>query len=198
MFAVRRRTVNIVEIKAEWHAVINGALQFICGRDGIKRKLQRPDRSSRDGKQEVSFGLCSNDQDFGASKMCQREAPEGIGFFERGCGEADAAQKLAWRKDISLISSYEIHHRHFAWFSTARPERANTLQGRRKRNHWTCWQRHADVSADGGFVPDLERGQKRTAAFAQEPRRCPLGWRAFYELIKLDDFTRGRNFQSVF
>ena len=43
-----------------------------------------------------------------------------------------------------------------------------------ERNHRAGRQRHADVAADGRGVPDLERGDERAAALADQRRRGPF------------------------
>src|SRR5438309_11214554 len=98
------RTVHVVEIKTKGHAVINDSLKVICGRNVVKRKLNRAHRGGRNGKQAVFFFpvLRCNDQDLGPTKLCQRKAAESVSLFQCRCWQPDAAQELTGCKDISV------------------------------------------------------------------------------------------------
>ena len=96
-----------------------------------------------------------------------------------------------------MVAGDKFNDGHFARFCTPRPKRANAFQRCGQRNHRPRRQRHADVSAHRGFVPDLERRQERPATFAEKRSRRPVGWRFFDELIELHNFASGGDLQSI-
>ena len=86
---------------------------------------------------------------------------------------------------------HEIDDRHPPLAAVARPDRADALQRGGQRDHRAGRQRHADVAADGGRVPDLERGQERAAALADQ-RRARSTRPAARTRIELGDRCRSR------
>jgi len=192
---MRWRTVGIVEIKAERHRIIDGALQFHRGRDVFKLQLYGAQRRSSDSEEKRAFlpALGADQHDFGPAKMRQSEASKGKGFFQRGCWQMNAAQEFSGRENIGMVAGDKFNHGYFAGLSTARPKCANAFQRCSEGNHRACRERHADISAYGGFIPDFERCQERATTVAEKRGRRPIGWRFFYELIEVDDLASSSN-----
>jgi hypothetical protein len=85
---MRWRAVGIVEIKAERHGIIDGALHFLRGRDVFKLKLHGAQRrgSDREEKSALFRTPRADQQDFGPAKMRQSEASKGKAFFSAVAG----------------------------------------------------------------------------------------------------------------
>jgi hypothetical protein len=101
----------------------------------------------------------------------------------------DAAQQLSRREDVHVVAGDEVDSGHVARRRAARPQRVGALKRDGQRDHRPGRQRHADVSADGGGIPDLERGQECLAALAQQRQCAPF--RRAGEPVELRD-TAGR------
>ena len=127
--------------------------------------------------------------------MSKRGAAEGVAFGESRGGEVDAPEQLARLKHVLVVAGDEIERRDFALAFAAWPKRVGALKRRGERDHGACGQRHADVSADGRRVIDLERHEKRVAAQLEKRRSGPCG--GSREALELGDGAGRRDFQSV-
>jgi 2-iminobutanoate/2-iminopropanoate deaminase len=74
-----------------------------------------------------------------------------------------------------VVAGDELDHRHQARVAVTRPQRADAFQRSREGDHGTRRQGHADVSADGRGVPDLEGGEQGVAALLEERHGVPFG-----------------------
>ena len=129
---------------------------------------------------------CADHERGRPAEMGQRIAAEGEALVERAGGEMDAAQQLArlaarWL----MVAGDEIGRGHLARFRAARPQHIAALERHSQRDHRAGRQRHADIAADGGRVPDLPRRQQRVAAAAQQRRGRPV--RRRLEVLELGD-----------
>src|SRR5258708_15762211 len=87
----------------------------------------------------------------------------------------DRAQQFALPQHVLVVPGDEIDDWDLMRLAIARPQRADALESRRKRDHGAGGQRHADVAADGRGVPDLERHQERVDAVTEQGNRPPFG-----------------------
>ena len=76
----------------------------------------------------------------------------------------DAAQQLPVREHVGVVGGDEIPCRDGTFGPVGAPQRVGGVERHRQRDHRSGRQRHADVAADGGRVPHLERGEERIAA----------------------------------
>jgi len=164
---MNRRAVRIVEVKIEGHSLIDGVFHLFRGRNASEMKLDGPECGSCDGQEKGALFRTSraDQQDFGSAKMCQSEASKGKGFFQRGCWQINAAQELSGRENIGMVAGDKFNHGYFTAISTARPKRTNAFQRRGEGNHRACRERHADIPAHRGFIPDLEDARKERQHF---------------------------------
>src|SRR3981189_1162083 len=112
--------------------------------------------------------------------MRQSEASKGKDLLQCARWKMNAAQELTGREDIGMIADNKFNHRHIARLSTTGPKCANAFQRCGEGDHRACRERHADISAYRGFIPNFERRQKRAATVAEKPGGCPIRWRFFY------------------
>ncbi len=161
----------------------------------MKPKLHGAQRGGSDGEQKRAFlqALGANQQDFGPAKMRQTETSKGEAFLQGSCWQMNAPQELSRRENIGMVARDKFDHWYFARLSTPRPKCANAFQRCGEGDHRACGERHADISAYRGFIPDFERGQERTAAIPEKRGGRPIRWRFFYELIEFDNFASSSN-----
>ena len=106
-----------------------------------------------------------------------------------------AAQQLTRQQHVLMVADDEIDGRHLALAAVERPQGVDPFQRRRQRGHRARRQGHADVAADGGRVPDLERGEEGAAALVDQERRRPV--RAPGEGVEVGDGAGGGDAQPV-
>src|SRR5882724_2618965 len=109
----------------------------------------------------------------------------------------NAPQELSRRENIGMVAGDKFNHGYFARLSTPRPKCANAFQRCGERNHRACRERHADIPAYRGLIPDFEGCEERATTFAEKRSRRPIRWRSFYELIEFDNLASSSNLQSI-
>jgi len=92
-----------------------------------------------------------------------------------------------------MVAGDKFNHRYFARLPTAWPKRTDAFLRCGEGNHRACRERHADISAYSGFIPDFERCKERATTFAEQRGRRPIRWRFFYELIEFDNLASSSN-----
>src|SRR5216110_1763468 len=165
MPTMSRRAMRIVEVKIEGHSFIGGVFHLFRGRNAFETELHGLESGGSDGEE----------------KRALLRTPR-----------ADQ-QDFSGRENIGMVAGNKFNHGHFAGLSAARPKRANAFQRCSEGNHRACRERHADIPANGGFIPDLKRCKERATTHAENRRRRPIRWRFFYELIEFDNPASSSN-----
>ncbi len=128
-------------------------------------------------------------------EMSQRYSAKARSLAQRGSRQLDASEQIARLQHILMVAGDEILDRHAALGAVAIQNLANAFERDRQRNHRTRRQRHADIAADGGCVPDFERRQERAAALADQRRSGPIRRRGQGD--ELGNLASGGNLEAL-
>src|SRR5215207_11549721 len=94
-----------------------------------------------------------------------------------------------------MVPDHEIDSRHLSLAAVEGPQGVDPFQGRRQRRHRSRRQGHANVAADSGRVPDLERREEGAAALVDQKRRRPV--RAPGEGVEIGDSAGGGDAETL-
>ena len=145
------------------------------GRSGNRGTPAAPagrSRRSRSARMSRPAATRADQQRGGAAHVRQRHRRKAARRSGRR-RQIDAAQQLAGA-GRSRCCPVTNSTRHVALAAVARPDGADAFQRGGQRDHRAGRQRHADVAADGGRVPDLERSEEGAAALADQRRGRPF------------------------
>jgi len=95
----------------------------------------------------------------GSAERRQRNLPKRRVPFQRGKRYLDLPQEIAGRQNVVLVAGDEAGDRDCLLSAIGLPDGADAVERRGKRDHRACRQRHAEIAADGGGLPDLEGRQ---------------------------------------
>jgi hypothetical protein len=162
----------------------------------LKSKLDRPGRRGGDCDQEIVSGrtLRADQQRRRASEMGERCMAEREPLRQRRCRHVTAAEQFSSLENVGVVAGHEIDRGDLACGCDARPQGVGGLERDGQRDHRPRRQRHADIAADGGCVPDLERREERVAAFPHDRQCLPFGGAS--EPVELRNGACGRDVEA--
>src|SRR5713101_697028 len=163
VFAILGSSMHVV--KELRNFMLELCAQIVVVRNFGKLEPMRPlGRSGNCQHEDVVVRIVSADQQRGrAAEMGQGYSAKAETLAHRGGWQIYAAKEIARLQHVAMVAGYEILDTDARLAAIGRNHSADTFKRDCKRDHRARWQRHADIPAHGGGVPDFERGEERAA-----------------------------------